>query len=472
MKSSDLKVGMKAKITSDKDDLYDIAYQKYAGDTVTITSIDGICVCVKENNFNWLPWQLEPITETETVNKFVVKIETEEDGVEALQMFKYLDDTDFTATIRRFMNYYCKERTEDEKTVGIAIENNIFIGWANISFYKENESKFGKIYTLAEIKGYNTKEEKTEKKNKFAVIVKTIEEVIEAFEMFGYPSGTINKRKTAESYLNPFHGTGDRDTLALTITKGKYSGWCHLAFYKENSAEYDGIYTLDEIKADKKPKIKMEEKKMKAKTKTNTNNIPKKKTFNDFIVKTETIERWVKATTIGATPVQDENGKTKGYKKPFVVTTVTTGKGEATVEHSPSNSNEKDAIMYALAKIISKKDDTTKMLYELANSCVVGSAQIYTILANHAVRNGDFNKAYEKYKAIKEYNYAIDCRCKTCGKQFSSPEEAREHERWHALNRKAKHERYLIRREAREKIAEAQHNEAVAAEIKKLIEAE
>lgn len=157
MELKDLKVGMKVRITTDKDNLYGIAYKKYSGDVVTITSIDENCVYVKENNLNWLPWQLEPITEMETDSKF-------------------------------------------------------------------------------------------------AVIVKTIEEIIEAFEMFGYPSGTINKRKTAESYLKPFHGTGDRNTLVLTITKGKYSGWCNLTFYKDNSAEYGGIYTLAEIKADKKEK--------------------------------------------------------------------------------------------------------------------------------------------------------------------------------------------------------------------------
>lgn len=385
MELSNLKVGMKVKITSDTTLLGLGKEKEHKNEVVTVYKIVNGWIYVKENNFVWLPIQLEPITETKTVDKFVVRIKSEEEGVVVLNRFKYSESTDLTATIRSYTNYYCKENTEDKRTVGIAVENNSFVGWANIDFYKRHESEFGKIYTLAdivkkiretnaEIKEYNTKEEKTMEK--------------------------------------------------------------------------------------------------KTNTKAKANNVPARKTFKDFIVKTETIERWVKATTIGATPVQDENGKTKGYKKPFVITTVTTDKGEATVEHTPTNSNEKDAIMYALAKITAKKDSTTKMLYELANSCVVGSAQIYTILANHAVRNGDFNKAYEKYKAIKAYNYAIDCRCKTCGKQFDTPEEAREHEKWHALNRKAKHERYLIRREAREKIAEAQHNEAVAAEIKKLMETE
>lgn len=374
MKLKDLKIGMKVKITTDVDYLLDAAEEEYAGKIVTITNIIGDCIYVKESDSCWLPDQLEPIEETETAYKFVIKIETEEEGVEALKMFKYLDDTDFTATIRRFMNYYCKERTEDEKTVGIAIENNIFIGWANISFYKKYEGEYGKIYTFAEITKHNTKQ------------------------------------------------------------------------------------------------IKTEEKKMKAKTKANTNNIPEKKEMKDFTVKIETIEEWVKPHSLGSNPVTDENGNVKGWKTTFVVTTVTTPQGTATVKHKQGNSVKRKGIMYACAKIMAQKNETNKMLYELGNERVE-LAIYHEILANHAVRNGNFNKTYEKYKAIEEYNYAIDCRCKICGKQFDSPEQAREHERWHSLNRKLKHDRYLIRREAREKIAEAQHNEAVAAEIKKLMEA-
>lgn len=377
MELKDLRIGMQVKITSDKDDLYGIAYQKYAGDTVTITSIDGNCVYVKENNFNWLPWQLEPIEETETAYKFVIKIETEKEGVEILRLSKYSGSTDLTGTIRRYMTYYCKEKTEDEKTVGIAIKNNIFDGWANISFYKNHEDEFGKIYTFAEITGHNTKKEKTEEK-------------------------TMEK---------------------------------------------------------------------KMKTKAKANNIPKKKELKDFTVKIETIEEWVKPHSLGSNPVTDENGNVKGWKTTFVVTTVTTPQGTATAKHKQGNSVKRKGIMYACAKIMAQKNETNKMLYELGNERVELSIY-HEILANHACNNRSFAKTYEKYKAVEEYNYAIDCRCTICGKQFSSPEEAREHEKWHALNRKAKHERYLIRREAREKIAEAQHNEAVAAEIKKLMEAE
>lgn len=86
MELKDLKVGMQVSITTDKDDLYGIAYRKYAGDTVTITSIAGDRIYVKENNFNWLPCQLMPITETKTDSKFVVKVNNIEEGVtEALQ---------------------------------------------------------------------------------------------------------------------------------------------------------------------------------------------------------------------------------------------------------------------------------------------------------------------------------------------------------------------------------------------------
>lgn len=470
MELSNLKVGMKVKITSDTTLLGLGKEKEHKNEVVTVYKIVNGWIYVKENNFVWLPIQLEPITKTKTDSRFVVKVNNIEEGVEALRIFKYSVTANLTETMKSFMNYYSKEKEEDRRTVAFEIADNSFAGWANVDFYKRHKREYGNIYTLAEIYGYNTKEEKTEDKTKFVVALKTVPEVLEAFEMFDYPYRTGDMKGRAESFLRMLRGTnGDKDTLAFAIIEGKYSGWCDLAFYKEHTAEYGRVYTINEIKADKKLKTKMEEKKMK--TRTSKNNIPVKKEMKDFTVKIETIEEWVKPHSLGSNPVTDENGNVKGWKTTFVVTTVTTPQGTATVKHKQGNSVKRKGIMYACAKIMAQKNETNKMLYELGNERVELSIY-HEILANHAVSNGSFNATYEKYEAIEEYNYAIDCRCKTCGKQFDTPEQAREHEKWHALNRKAKHERYLIRREAREKIAEAQHNEAVAAEIKKLMEAE
>lgn len=289
----------------------------------------------------------------------------------------------------------------------------------------------------------------------FVIKTETVNDTLEIFNIFGAPF-TGDEKEIAKDLLSYYEKEKETDsrTLGIAIKNGKSVGWCNLEYYKRHKSEFGNIYTLDEIKIYEIIPTKMEEKKMKVKTKANTNNIPKKKEFKDFTVKTETIERWI-----------------KGQKKSITKTTVSTPYGTASAEKETAFADERKGCLYACAKIAAQKNDTSRMLYELGNERVELSIY-HEILANHAVRNGNFNATYEKYEAIEKYNYAIDCRCTICGKQFDSPEQAREHERWHSLNRKAKHDRYLIRREAREKIAKAAHDEAVAAEIKKLMEAE
>lgn len=45
----------------------------------------------------------------------------------------------------------------------IVIDHKRVDDWCNFAFYKKNAKKYGKIYTLAEIYGYNTKEKKADK---------------------------------------------------------------------------------------------------------------------------------------------------------------------------------------------------------------------------------------------------------------------------------------------------------------------
>lgn len=80
---------------------------------------------------------------------------------------------------------------------------------------------------------------------------------------------------------------------------------------------------------------------------------------------------------------------------------------------------------------------------------------ILNAIAN-AVYDGNFDRVYSKYKAKLKRDYEDSCTCKNCGKSFKTPEEARACEKAHIDRKKAKHENYLIRKEAKRKIAEAE----------------
>ena len=64
--------------------------------------------------------------------------------------------------------------------------------------------------------------------------------------------------------------------------------------------------------------------------------------------------------------------------------------------------------------------------------------------------DGDFDKAFNK--AVKRNELADKKRrtCKYCGKVFDTVEEREAHEAWHVERRKARHERYLLRKRAKE----------------------
>lgn len=80
---------------------------------------------------------------------------------------------------------------------------------------------------------------------------------------------------------------------------------------------------------------------------------------------------------------------------------------------------------------------------------------ILNAIAN-AVYDGNFDRVYSKYKAKLKRDYEDSCKCKNCGKSFKTPKEARACEKAHIDRKKAKHENYLIRKEAKRKIAEAE----------------
>lgn len=72
---------------------------------------------------------------------------------------------------------------------------------------------------------------------------------------------------------------------------------------------------------------------------------------------------------------------------------------------------------------------------------------ILEALAN-LICNGNFDREYQRTKARYKKEYAEDCKCQKCGKSFATPELARECEKAHEERRKAKREKYLMRKAA------------------------
>lgn len=91
----------------------------------------------------------------------------------------------------------------------------------------------------------------------------------------------------------------------------------------------------------------------------------------------------------------------------------------------------------------------------------------------NAVVGGNFDTAYDRYLKHKqeEENPIADRTCSYCGMIFNTTQEKEEHEKLeHIEKRKARHERYLIRKEAKRRLAEIEQ-EKLEAEREKAIEA-
>lgn len=68
----------------------------------------------------------------------------------------------------------------------------------------------------------------------------------------------------------------------------------------------------------------------------------------------------------------------------------------------------------------------------------------------NAIFNGNFNKAYRKAVKFNEQENKMSRTCMYCGKLFTTVEECVKHEKWHVERQKARHERYLLRKRAKE----------------------
>lgn len=82
------------------------------------------------------------------------------------------------------------------------------------------------------------------------------------------------------------------------------------------------------------------------------------------------------------------------------------------------------------------------------------------------VCGGNFDKAYNKAKSAKKKAYAQQCKCESCGKSYDTPEQARDCEKAHIKRKKAKHEKYLMMKEAK-KLAREMQIEQMAKELLK-----
>ncbi len=68
----------------------------------------------------------------------------------------------------------------------------------------------------------------------------------------------------------------------------------------------------------------------------------------------------------------------------------------------------------------------------------------------NTIFNGNFDKAYRKAVKFNEQDDKMSRTCMYCGKLFPTVEECEEHEKWHVERRKARHDRYLLRKRAKE----------------------
>lgn len=81
---------------------------------------------------------------------------------------------------------------------------------------------------------------------------------------------------------------------------------------------------------------------------------------------------------------------------------------------------------------------------------------------------GNFDSEYNKYCKIREKIIKTKCKCGCCGKQYWTQEDAHECRKKHIANKIRKHENYLIRREAKRRLAEEVKETAIKTAMEKI----
>ena len=81
---------------------------------------------------------------------------------------------------------------------------------------------------------------------------------------------------------------------------------------------------------------------------------------------------------------------------------------------------------------------------------------------------GSFDREYSKEVKRQARVDLHNRTCTTCHQVFDTAEEARAHEKWHIENKKARRQRYLERKEARDRLAEKEREERISKYMKEL----
>ena len=116
---------------------------------------------------------------------------------------------------------------------------------------------------------------------------------------------------------------------------------------------------------------------------------------------------------------------------PTMTTTVTNGLDEVSVTCDKADYNERQGVLEGIAQLYCK---------------------------------GRFDKEYEAAVKINKRSDKANRTCIYCGKIFDTAEERAEHEKWHVERKKARRERYLLRKRAKE-IAFEEQAQKIAKEI-------
>ena len=136
--------------------------------------------------------------------------------------------------------------------------------------------------------------------------------------------------------------------------------------------------------------------------------------------------------------------------------------------------------LVAAAKITAKQSEEAGLMYNLAmkywsnNKMGVIDSNTITILQTLADRAfcGKFENSYKRWQKqlaqAEKMAKAKSLKCKVCGETFDTKEKARAHEQWHIDNKRKKYEDYLIRKEAKRRMAENEKEQKINAAIQKI----
>lgn len=181
----------------------------------------------------------------------------------------------------------------------------------------------------------------------------------------------------------------------------------------------------------------------------------------------ECIWEWVNKNMFEITITESYRiDKTNNTKIKTYTTRVKTSLGKAEVTCDEDDYNYVDGPWIAAAKITASKSEECNMMFGIAMDLMdlSGGSEISCAIINKLADRacgGSFDKAYTKWCKEQERKSTVERTCKTCGKKFNTPEEARAHEKWHIENKRTKHERYMIRHEAKRRLAEAEREDKI-----------